>query len=303
MSHEIRTPINSVLGMAQLALRAEINPVQRDYLNKIYYSGEHLLDIINDILDFSKIDAGKLSLEAVDFELGEVIESLINLAATKAEEKNLGLVFDIDPSIPQKLRGDPLRLKQVLINFINNAIKFTEKGEIILRAKAESVEEGNILLRFEVQDTGIGIDMETIPKLFRAFQQGDSSISRKYGGSGLGLVISKRLAHLMEGEIGVDSHAGAGSNFWFTARLGTSVKPELTHPAGEAKTVMATIRDARILLVEDNLFNQQVAAEFFAKCRCQRDGGWKRNRSAQFIASGTIRLRVDGLAYAEYGRN
>ena len=263
MSHEIRTPMNSVLGMALLALRAETNPRQRDYLKKIQLSGEHLLGIIDSILDLSKIDAGKLDMETVDFELGAVIENLANLVSAKAEEKHLGLVFDIDPSLPRYLRGDPLRLNQVLINLANNAIKFTEQGEIIIRAKAVNGSGNDILLRFEVQDTGIGMDKAETHKLFQTFQQADSSISRKYGGSGLGLAISKRLAMLMGGEVGVESEVGKGSTFWFTARLVKGSTPEsLPHEDGHEQSAMAAIHGVRILLADDSLFNQQVASEF-----------------------------------------
>ena len=262
MSHEIRTPMNSVLGMAQLALKAEIDPKQRDYLKKIQISGEHLLGIIDSILDFSKIDAGKLKLECIDFDLETVIENLANLLVAKAEEKNLGLVFDIEPSIPHYLRGDPMRLSQVLINFTNNAIKFTEKGGIIIRLRPVTENEKSILLRFSVQDTGIGIVKAELPKLFQTFQQGDSSISRRYGGSGLGLAISKQLAILMGGEVGVESEAGKGSTFWLSVPFDKGSQPQLQPAQEHEQAVLAALRGARILLTEDNLFNQQVACEF-----------------------------------------
>ena len=263
MSHEIRTPMNSVLGMASLALRAETNPGQRDYLRKIQISGEHLLGIIDSILDFSKIDAGKLNLETVDFELAALVDNLANLIAAKAEEKNLSLSFNIDPSIPAYLCGDPLRLNQVLINFTNNAIKFTERGGIAIRASKVSEGESEVLLRFEVRDTGIGMSAAEMPKLFQTFQQTDSSISRKFGGSGLGLSISRRLVMLMGGEVGAESEAGKGSTFWFTARLRKGRQPESVLAAEEqVQADMAAIHGARILLAEDSLFNQQVACEF-----------------------------------------
>jgi len=263
MSHEIRTPMNSVLGMARLARRSESNPQQRDYLINISRSGEHLLSIINSILDFSKIEAGKLDLNMVDFELDTAINDLAILVSAQAREKKLNLVFDIDSTIPQYLRGDPLRLIQVLINYTNNAIKFTERGEIVIRAKMLSASSDDIVLRFEVQDTGIGLAAEEIPKLFQVFQQTDSSISRKYGGSGLGLAICKRLVTQMGGDVGVESEPGKGSIFWFTARLGNGKKPEVS-VLGEAQVLanMAVIRGAHILLAEDSLINQQVASEF-----------------------------------------
>ncbi|MDX8400712.1 MAG: ATP-binding protein, partial [Gallionellaceae bacterium] len=241
----------------------ENNPQQRDYLLNISRSGEHLLSIIDSILDFSKIEAGKLDLDTVDFELDTAINDLANLVSAQAREKKLSLVFDIDSSIPQYLRGDPLRLIQVLINYTNNAIKFTERGEIVIRAIMLSASADGIVLRFEVQDTGIGLGAEEIPKLFQVFQQTDSSISRKYGGSGLGLAICKRLVTLMGGDVGVESVLGKGSTFWFTAQLGNGRKPEVSAP-GEAQvlTNMALIRGAHSLLAEDSLINQQVASEF-----------------------------------------
>lgn len=272
MSHEMRTPMNSVLGMAQLALKREANPRQRDYLEKIHLSGEHLLGIIDDILNLSKIDAGKLSIETIDFELDKVTQNLVNLAAWQASEKGIKLTFDIDPGISRTLRGDPLRLSQILINYINNAVKFTEQGEIIIRARKIEESENDNLLRFEVQDTGIGIAKEEMAKLFQTFQQADTSTSRKYGGSGLGLVISKGLAELMGGEVGVESEAGKGSTFWFTVRLGKGSRLELLPPeedgsggqcqADRLRTVLAAINGAHILLAEDNLFNQQVVVGF-----------------------------------------
>ncbi len=268
MSHEIRTPMNSVLGMAQLALKNEHDPKQRDYLKKIHLSGEHLLGVIDDILDFSKIDAGKLTLENTEFDLDQVQHTLTNLVAWRAAEKGLKLTFDFDSGIPRYLHGDVLRLNQILINYINNAIKFTQQGEIIVRAGIIGERENDALLRFEVQDTGIGISEEQKSELFHAFQQADSSTSRKYGGSGLGLVISQRLAAMMEGKVGVESEVGKGSTFWATMRIGKSSKPaaagrrEKPGQADRLLTTMAAINGARILLAEDNLFNQQVATEF-----------------------------------------
>ncbi len=269
MSHEIRTPLNSVLGMAQLALKAVADPKLRDYLEKIRLSGEHLLGIIDNILDFSKIDAGKLDLETTDFNLEDVHQNLLNMVAWKATGKGLRLSFEFDSAIPRELRGDPLRLSQVLINFINNAIKFTEHGTINVSVRLEKETVDQILLRFEVRDTGIGMSQEEISKLFLAFQQADTSTSRKYGGSGLGLAISRRLAILMGGEAGVISKLGQGSTFWFTALLGkANVHGSTLRIAQRVKREQAVedaiqaLKGARILLVEDNPFNQQVATEF-----------------------------------------
>ena len=266
MSHEIRTPMNSVLGMAQLALNNEHNPKQRDYLNKIYQSGEHLLGVLDDILDFSKIEADKLTLEYFDFTLGETKDSLINLLEWKAAEKGLKLIFDFDSGIPRNLRGDFVRLNQILINYVGNAIKFSKQGEIIIRARSLEKRENNTLLRFEVQDNGIGVTEEQKRKLFHAFVQADTSSSRQYSGSGLGLAINRRLALLMGGEVGAESQLGKGSTFWATVWLDMGSTPKLAAkvkaPVGQRLGLMEAIQGSRILLVEDSLFNQQVAVEF-----------------------------------------
>jgi len=263
MSHEIRTPMNSILGMAHLALNAETDPKNRDYLEKIRISGLHLLGIIDEILDFSKIDAGKLKIEKIDFDLKFVLNSFNNMIAEKASEKGLQLDFDIDPGIQCNLHGDPRRLSQVLINYASNAIKFTAAGNITVRAKKIEENENSILVRFEVQDTGIGISDEDKAQLFQPFQQVDASTTRNYGGTGLGLAICKQLVEMMDdGEVGVDSLPGQGSTFWLTVRLGKGNKPH--DSVGEDETYFPSdlFNGVRILLVEDNLFNQQVATEF-----------------------------------------
>ena len=246
MSHEIRTPMNAIIGMAHLALRTELTPRQRDYLKKIQGSGQHLLGIINDILDFSKIEAGKLAVEHTDFELEKVLDNVANLIGEKTGAKGLELVFDVDAAVPRYLIGDPLRLGQILINYANNAVKFTERGEIAIRVQRLDDADDAVLLHFAVKDTGIGLGEEQIGRLFQSFSQADASTTRKFGGTGLGLAISKKLAELMGGEVGVDSRLGHGSTFWFTARLGHS------HVEHRSLLPAADLRGRQVLVVDDN---------------------------------------------------
>ncbi|WP_295999396.1 CHASE domain-containing protein [Rugamonas sp.] len=260
MSHEIRTPMNSIIGMAHLALKTVTSPKQRDYLQKIYHSGQHLLGIINDILDFSKIEAGKMDLEVLDFTLDTLLANIASQLGEDAALKSLELVFEIWPGLPLQLRGDPLRLEQVLLNFTGNAIKFSENGKVHVRVRPLEDRDASVLVRFEVQDRGIGMSAVEVANLFQSFQQADTSTTRKYGGTGLGLVISKQLAELMGGGVGVDSRLGEGSTFWFTARLNKGAQPAQDDDALQPN-VLNSIRGAAILLVEDNIFSQQVGQE------------------------------------------
>jgi PAS domain S-box-containing protein len=247
MSHEIRTPMNAIVGLTYLTMQTTLTDRQHDYLTKIDSSAQSLLGVINDILDFSKIEAGRMTMESVDFYLDDVLEKVGDMTTMRADEKGLELVFEPGDSVPQELVGDPLRLGQILVNLVTNAVKFTEKGEIVVRTTLVKDEKDRVTIEFQVRDTGIGMDDEQMARLFKAFSQADTSTTRKYGGTGLGLVICKRLVQMMDGEIWIESESGKGSAFFFTAGFGRHARQR-----DNARLFAQDFKGMHALIVDDS---------------------------------------------------
>ena len=312
MSHEIRTPMNAVLGMADLLLSsASLDDHQRQDLKTIQRSGNSLLYLINDILDFSKIESGKLQLTHAPFDLWRAVDNTLDMFAEQAQKKGIELVSDVPDTVCRGVEGDGDRLRQVLVNLVGNALKFTDHGKIALRVRELADDDGKVSLKFEVSDTGIGVKPENQSTIFESFSQEDGSTARKYGGTGLGLAISKQIIELMGGEIGIDSEPGDGSTFWFTVTLARNLDfdPDFYNTITLQKSEIdgssknnAVGMGLNILLAEDNAENQVVAKRMFAPAGLRRADCRQRPRSSRRLSQRTIRSHCDGLPDATDGR-
>ncbi|MBW1784323.1 MAG: response regulator [Deltaproteobacteria bacterium] len=276
MSHDIRTPMNGIIGMTDLCLDTELTEEQKEYLGMVKSSADSLLSLLNDILDFSKIEGGMLELEEIDFNLGNTVEDTVKSLAYLAHNKGLELACRIPNKVPVALVGDPGRLRQIIVNLVGNSLKFTETGEVVVAIHLEDESDDDVLLRFSVRDTGIGIPREVQEKIFEAFSQADESTTRKYGGTGLGLSISAKLVSMMGGKIWVDSEPGKGATFTFTARFGLQEQPSI-----QRKNQQPDLKDLRVLVIDDNATNRQILEEVFLS--------WE---MAPAVAAGDDALRV-----------
>ncbi|MBO9716072.1 MAG: response regulator [Pseudoxanthomonas sp.] len=295
MSHEIRTPMNAIIGMSHLALQTGLDKRQRNYIEKVRRAGENLLGIINDILDFSKIEAGKMSVEQVDFSLDDVLDNLANLIGFRTEDKGLEFLFQIAGDVPTDLVGDPLRLGQVLVNLGNNAVKFTEAGDIVVGVERTGGDDRSVELHFWVKDSGIGMSPEQCAKLFRSFSQADASTTRKYGGSGLGLVISKNLVEIMGGRIWVESEPGKGSTFHFSARFGVqeSPRPRRMFRADE-------LLGLRALVVDDNAAAREILCTMARSFGLEVDVAWSGAQALEMVARSEDRAQPYDLVLMDW---